>query len=1168
MPVGESVLSRFSETSLSQSASLSSAQAMVDGLTSRFVEEATRPSALLAMSTGSLFYRFGRIGSLALASRMGAAAPVMRVASYGIGLLSEVSAFEGTSRLFATVAGDRSNPNLWSWNGRGGWREGLASSLVTFGMLKLAGHATQEQNLIFQHLFSDMAMVGGHQVSSAFGWTPRPEGTLAEQLLHAEVTNLQLGLGMGLLHQFSPGLHAFERSLDLSLNAQESTFRSRDRENGSLFLPRFAFASEGFRELVGERAVNEESDPYLDRFGDHVLMMARPPRRKKGGGERPLEALAGRPTVAEKLERLNRQIEDAGQALEAAHRRHEQSIESFSRRVNERPGDTALKRNYEEFKRERERLAAQYSFDPRGLLSPSEGEVPHYRRLEALLATARRATEEIQKAYEVVRRQEVVIELTQVTQQLVGEIDLYEDALQVIRDKLQVKRNNPQLWETYDRLLLRHSLVSRKYQLGGGCLEPGGGAFKYEVSRLERILESLQRTARESEAFYEELNIEIPPTPSSRGYIQPKNYEEVVRMLRNSGLDSSLVRRLIKRIPSLRQKNQLMLTGLEGLNSLIHGRARDERLPVVSLLERIATEEASESGGNGRETMTTSDTLRELLILTHHFQVGLLGRDEVLRVVRETNDFHQSYPEARGPFIELFARKHLVDSKQSMLVDPILDFARTRLERGDKVFLEPRDSIGYANLRVETSTGERMRYAGGRILREVQDIHDFSEVSYRMVRNLILAQERDVKTVSRIYIDLAKVGRDITPERIRFWATRLLERGPRLVLDDIIEEAATDHHRNLPVSERTREAMAGAREFNRFYWESLRWNLDQVEIAYVGEDGQRRAEVVRYDPRLPSKAMIAEVQMRVSRLREAKDPRLMEEVLLLANLFRDAGRADEAIQSLQEKGANAYPNKRIRDLYRNLYIESLKNGIERSRENEIHSPSILRLLQVFFNSDIVEKDLREFTTLHHPDFDFGRIRVARDEDALSITFPVVSTFLPGKEVGVGEFVVEISIPKNESRFVARIARAGIAGSSSGKGGGVFVIERILSLLGALNIGEVQLEAENMGRYSWLRMGWTFVQDHERFMYATSLKSFIESNHITGIRPFDPHRVTAHELAEILSRFPRKKREEFVDQVYSLPHLRFSLKDDSIEWRNFVAYFTARRDQVLRMRDVN
>ncbi|MFO1520224.1 MAG: hypothetical protein U1F57_11290 [bacterium] len=236
----------FSRSSLSQSASLTSTQSQIDEIVGHFSEEATQWQSLAALGTGSVFYRLGRIGTLALPF---ARPQPLQLLSYGVGLFSEVSAYETTRRFLNSFSGDRPNPNLWNWNGRGGLQEGIFSSLITFGILKGAGHFTQGQNTILQHLFSDFAMVGGHQVSASFGLTPRSNETLAEQLLHAEVTNLQLGAGMSLMRSLAPGTYALERGLDLSIRS--SVRRTLEHSEGETILPlRWATAA---LDLPGER---------------------------------------------------------------------------------------------------------------------------------------------------------------------------------------------------------------------------------------------------------------------------------------------------------------------------------------------------------------------------------------------------------------------------------------------------------------------------------------------------------------------------------------------------------------------------------------------------------------------------------------------------------------------------------------------------------------------------------------------------------------------------------------------------------------------------------------------------------------------------------------------------------------------------------------------------
>jgi hypothetical protein len=207
---GNSLLSRASASP----SGLTPLQSQVDGLVGGFARQATDWRSLAAMTAGGMTYRLGRMGAMA--------AGTGRLASVGIGLGAEVTAFEMTNRSLSSLTGEtHSNPNLWRWDGQGGIRQGLLSSLVTFGTLKGAGRLAQGENVVVQHLLQDTGMVLGHQVSASFGITDRPQGTLAEQFLHAEATNLQMGAGMTLAHSVAPGIQGLERGLDLSIRSND-----------------------------------------------------------------------------------------------------------------------------------------------------------------------------------------------------------------------------------------------------------------------------------------------------------------------------------------------------------------------------------------------------------------------------------------------------------------------------------------------------------------------------------------------------------------------------------------------------------------------------------------------------------------------------------------------------------------------------------------------------------------------------------------------------------------------------------------------------------------------------------------------------------------------------------------------------------------------------------
>ncbi|MFO1518979.1 MAG: NAD-dependent protein deacylase [bacterium] len=205
----ESLLTRWSDFSSSRyGEGPTSLQKQVDTLVSRSTEEISDWKTLTAMGAGSLFYRLGRIGTLALP--LGAPG---RFLSYGAGLASEATAFQGVNDLLNSDAGK----NL-SYSQR--WR----ATFLQFGLLKMGGAFSSGQNLLAQHAFQDAAMVMGNRITAAWGLAPAPEGDLPEQFLHAEITNLQLGAGMSLFHLSAPGLASFERGIDLSLRAQETGF--------------------------------------------------------------------------------------------------------------------------------------------------------------------------------------------------------------------------------------------------------------------------------------------------------------------------------------------------------------------------------------------------------------------------------------------------------------------------------------------------------------------------------------------------------------------------------------------------------------------------------------------------------------------------------------------------------------------------------------------------------------------------------------------------------------------------------------------------------------------------------------------------------------------------------------------------------------------------------
>src|SRR5215471_8625725 len=76
-------------------------QKSVDSLVSGFVDQATDVKTLVALTSGGLAYRYGRIGVMGLPVGSYCNTP-LRIASIALGLGSEVTAFEFTNRFLTT----------------------------------------------------------------------------------------------------------------------------------------------------------------------------------------------------------------------------------------------------------------------------------------------------------------------------------------------------------------------------------------------------------------------------------------------------------------------------------------------------------------------------------------------------------------------------------------------------------------------------------------------------------------------------------------------------------------------------------------------------------------------------------------------------------------------------------------------------------------------------------------------------------------------------------------------------------------------------------------------------------------------------------------------------------------------------------------------------------
>jgi len=185
---------------------LSAGQQEQDQLLGNFTREASDWKSLAAMMAGGLAYRLGNLSYLqALPGAFGSLAKL----APAFGLASEVTAFRYTHRLL-----DPSHAAAPLFG------QEWMSDFVNFGSLKAFGKLSHGQNPIFSHFVQDAGMVAGHHLAFGLGLATRPEGSLLQQFVHAEVTNIQIAAGMGLAQQLSGHrLQIAEQAMDVRLEA-------------------------------------------------------------------------------------------------------------------------------------------------------------------------------------------------------------------------------------------------------------------------------------------------------------------------------------------------------------------------------------------------------------------------------------------------------------------------------------------------------------------------------------------------------------------------------------------------------------------------------------------------------------------------------------------------------------------------------------------------------------------------------------------------------------------------------------------------------------------------------------------------------------------------------------------------------------------------------------
>ena len=141
----------------------------------------------------------------------------------------------------------------------------------------------------------------GHHALGIFCVAPKQEGTLAEQLTHAEAMNLQMRAGLAWVHGFSPRFASLERALDLLSQSQQGLFpKTRNR----------------IRSYAGQASLasGKEQSGWKITRGDvefpHLLMSKIPGEGKGTEGQKPSNEV---PSIEEERNEPNLLVESAHQ---------------------------------------------------------------------------------------------------------------------------------------------------------------------------------------------------------------------------------------------------------------------------------------------------------------------------------------------------------------------------------------------------------------------------------------------------------------------------------------------------------------------------------------------------------------------------------------------------------------------------------------------------------------------------------------------------------------------------------------------------------------------------------------------------------------------------------------------------------------------------------------
>ncbi|MBL7685313.1 MAG: hypothetical protein JNK65_04670, partial [Deltaproteobacteria bacterium] len=489
-------------------------------------------------------------------------------------------------------------------------------------------------------------------------------------------------------------------------------------------------------------------------------------------------------------------------------------------------------------------------------------------------------------------------------------------------------------------------------------------------------------------------------------------------------------------------------------------------------------------------------------------------------------------------------------------IEAALHFSRAHLEEGSAVYLEARNTYGDTFIRVEKE-GRVMRYAVSAVHETVRDEIGFRMYASRLLRELIrMRAENPVRSEEGIYLEFLRL-KEVDPIRLRLWMRRLMEVGESEVIQEMLEDMTREAFLRRSQRDRSPVLYKQIRTEMEAFWNSFRFDIQQIEVAFLDSRGKHQVERVTFED-AGTTDMIEELRQAV-RNPHLNDRDKTQAILLLGQSLKDLGHDREALSILRQGLALppvAKNSKILRDLYRQVFQSQSQNLFKQQRERSVLDQEMIDFLNSSFQVSLSRENLDQILELNHPQFRFVPITIESHVGGLRVHLSVESKDPPHENVA--EFTLDLNIPHDESTFAGYLLRSRVKSEYQNQRIATHAFAVVTKFLRALSFEDLRFEAEDIGRYTWLRLGAEFAKPEEQIRFRAYLRSFISDRpefkkwqHLT-----DSH-FTADTIRQIMTSMPVSARNDFLNFFQGHVLYRFDLRKNSPNFKIFQRYFSRR-----------